>query len=185
MTTGDYQTERTYGWVAIALHWLVFALVAAQMLIGWFMPDIRRNTPQEGLVDWHLSVGAALMLVVIIRLVWRVMHPTPLTTTMARWERVLAKLTHELLYLLLLVIPLLGWAAAGFFGFKIKLFGFIPLPAIADNTMQWAHEAGDVHSVLSYVLLGLVTLHVAGALWHYFVRRDRILQRMLPGLKAR
>lgn len=185
MTTADNQTERTYGWVAITLHWLVFALVAAQMLIGWFMPDIRRNTPQVGLVDWHLSVGAALMLLVIIRLVWRVMRPTPLTTTLAGWERVTAKLTHELMYLLLLVIPVLGWAAAGFFGFKITLFGFIPLPAIADNTMQWAHEAGDVHAVLTYVLLALVGLHVLGALWHYFVRRDLILQRMIPGLSQR
>lgn len=101
---------------------------------------------------------------------------------MARWERTLARITHELLYVLLLVIPLLGWAAAGFFGYTVRLFGVIPLPAITDKTMQWAHTAGDVHTLLTYVILGLVGLHVAAALWHYFVRRDRILQRMLPGL---
>jgi cytochrome b561 len=184
MTTPNNQEDRTYGPVARTLHWLVFALVTVQVLAGWFMPHIRRGTPQEGLVELHLSLGATVMLLVILRLAWRVMRPTPLTTTMARWERVLAKLTHELLYALLLAIPLLGWAAAGFFGFNVRLFGFIPLPALADNTMQWAHTAGDVHTALTYVLLGLVGLHALAALWHHFVRRDRVLQRMLPGLKG-
>jgi len=184
MTPPDTHPERTYGPVAIALHWLVFALVTAQMLVGWFMPDIKKNTPQEGLVDLHLSLGAATMLVVLVRIVWRVMRPTPLTTTMTGWERVLAKLTHELLYLLLLVIPLLGWAAAGFRDYTVRLFG-IPLPPLADHTMQWAHTAGDIHMDLTYVLLGLVGLHALAALWHYFVRKDQILQRMIPALKRR
>jgi cytochrome b561 len=174
--------QRPYGAVARTLHWLMFALLAAQVLVGWFMPHIRRGTPQDGLVDLHLSLGATLLLLVILRLAWRVIRPTPLATTMAPWERVLAQLTHALLYLLLLAIPLLGWAAAGFFGFTVRLFGLIPLPALADNTKAWAHTAGDVHTALTYVLLALVALHVLAALWHHFVRRDRVLQRMLPGV---
>lgn len=170
-----------YGTVARTLHWLVFALVAAQVIIGWTMPHIRPGVPQAGLVAWHLSIGAVLMLVVLLRLVWRIVRPTA-SAPMAAWERVLAMLTHGLLYLLLIVIPVLGWAAAGFFGYSVRLFGFIPLPALADRTMRWAHEAGDVHDLLTNVLLGVVGLHVVAALWHYFVRRDRVLQRMLPGV---
>jgi cytochrome b561 len=90
-----------------------------------------------------------------------------------------------MLYLLLLVIPVLGWAAAGYFGYTVTLFWIIPLPALADNTMSWAHEAGDVHAVLTNVLLILVGVHVLAALWHYLFRRDRVLQRMLPGLRGR
>jgi cytochrome b561 len=174
--------QETYGSVARALHWLVFALVATQIVIGWTMPHIRRGTPQEGLVGWHLSVGAVLMLIVVLRLVWRMHHPTPLTTSLTPWEHTLAKLTHGLLYVLLLVIPALGWAAAGYFGYTVRLFGFIPLPALTDNTMEWAHDAGDVHAILTNVLLVLVGFHVMAAFWHYFVRRDRVLQRMLPGI---
>jgi cytochrome b561 len=176
------EEQQTYGPVARGLHWLVFAVVAAQVTIGWTMPHIHRGTPQEGLVDWHLSLGAVLMLLVIVRLLWRLRHPTPLTTTMAGWERMIAKITHELLYALLLILPVLGWAAAGYFGYTVRLFGIIPLPALADRTMEWAHEAGDIHAALTWVLLGLVALHVLGALWHYFMRRDRVLQRMLPGV---
>lgn len=175
------ESERGYGPVARTLHWLVFVLVAAQVVIGWTMPHIRPGVPQEGLVAWHLSIGALIMLVVLVRLAWRVVRPTP-PAPMAKWERLLATLTHLSLYLLLIVIPLLGWAAAGFFGYTVRLFGFVPLPALADRTMRWAHEAGDIHDLLTNVLLGVVGLHVLAALWHNFVRRDRILQRMLPGV---
>ena len=179
--TGPSADERPYDTVARTLHWLVFGLLAAQVTIGWTMPHIRPGVPQEGLVAWHLSVGALLMLVVLVRLAWRMARPAS-PAPMVRWERVLATLTHLLLYLLLIVIPVLGWAAAGFFGYTVRLFGFITLPALADHTMSWAHEAGDVHDVLTNVLLGVVGLHVLAAFWHYFVRRDRVLQRMLPGV---
>ena len=176
------EEHQSYGPVARALHWLVFVLVAAQVVVGWTMPHIRRGTPQEGLVDWHLSIGAVLMLVVVACLLWRLRHPTPLTTTMAPWERMIAKLTHELLYGVLLVLPMLGWAAANYFGYTVRLFGLLPSPALADNSVEWAHQAGDLHAALTWGLLGLVGLHVVGALWHHFVRRDRALRRMLPGI---
>src|SRR6185295_2716699 len=150
--------------------------------IAWTMPHIRKGTPQEGLVDWHLSVGAVLMFVVVVRLLWRWTHRMTLATTMKPWEQRIATLTHDLLYLLLLVIPVLGWAAAGYFGYTLHLFGLFKLPALADGTMEWAHEMGDVHAVLTNALIGVVGLHVLGALYHYFILRDRVTQRMLPGI---
>ena len=106
----------------------------------------------------------------------------PLATTMKPWERRIATITHDLLYVLLLVIPVLGWIAAGYFGYTVHLFGLFALPALADGTMEWAHEMGDVHAVLTNVLIGVVGLHVLGALYHYFILRDRVMQRMLPGI---
>ena len=175
-------TEPRYDLGAQVLHWLVFALVFVQFLIGWTMPEIRRDVPQQELIDWHLSVGAMLMFVVALRLGWRIGHPAPLVTGMKAWERNLAKLAHGLLYLLLLVIPVLGWVAAGYFGYKVRLFDLFALPSLADGTMEWAREVGDVHAVLTNVLIGVVGLHVAGALYHYFILRDRVMQRMLPGV---
>jgi cytochrome b561 len=175
------QTSARYDGVARALHWLVFALVGVQFLIGWTMPEIHRDTPQQGLVDWHISMGVTLMVVVAVRLFWRLTHPVPLATSMKAWERKLAKVAHGLLYLLLLVTPALGWVAAGYFGYTVHLFGLFTLPALADNTMDWAHELGDVHAVLSNVLIGVVALHVLGALYHYFIVRDGVMQRILPG----
>jgi len=174
--------ERTYDTVARTLHWLMFALIAAQFAIAWTMPEIEPDTPQEGLVDWHLSVGAAILSVAVLRLMWRVIRPTPLMAAMKPWERRLARATHDTLYLLLIVLPLLGWAAAGFFGYTVRLFGVLTLPALAAKGTHWAEVAGDIHAVLTNVLLAVVGLHVAGALYHYFILRDRVLQRMLPGV---
>jgi cytochrome b561 len=75
----------------------------------------------------------------------------------------------------------LGWIAAGYFGYTVHLFGLFTLPALADNTMEWAHALGDVHAALTDELMGIVALHMAGALYHYFIVRDRVMQRMLPG----
>ena len=176
------EDQPTYGFVARNLHWIVVLLVAAQVVVGWTMPHVRKGTPQQGLVDLRLSLGVILMLVVIVRLLWRLAFPTPPAATLARWERIAARLTHEGLYALLLVLPVLGWAAAGYFGFKPTLFGLFTLPALADGTQAWAHAAGDVHGALTNVMLGLIGLHALAALWHYAVRRDGVLQRMVPWL---
>ena len=172
----------SYGGMARLLHWIVAGLVLLQTLIGWIMPDIDQNTPQEGFVALHLSVGVVLLVVVIIRVVWRATHPVLGARSLKPWEYWLASTVHGLIYALLVIIPLLGWAAAGYYGYTVRLFGLLKLPALADGTMDWAHAAGDIHAVLVNVLLAAIALHVAAALYHYFVRRDQVLQRMLPGV---
>jgi cytochrome b561 len=113
-------------------------------------------------------------------LAWRIIHPVPQTPEIAQWQQRLATLTHWLLYLLILVMTVLGWAAANFRGWPVKLFGQIPLPALAAKGDSWAHSAGDIHSLLVNVLLALVAVHVLAALFHHFIARDRVLKRMLP-----
>jgi cytochrome b561 len=109
------------------------------------------------------------------------MHPVALEAQdAAPWERFLARTTHRLFYLILLVSPVLGWASASAHKLPVSLFGIVPLPAIAAAGSDWANTAGDVHSTAMWVLLWLVGLHVAAALFHHFVRHDGTLRRMLP-----
>jgi cytochrome b561 len=75
---------------------------------------------------------------------------------------------------------ILGWAAANYRGWDVRLLGVVTLPAIADKGANWAHSAGDIHDWLLYVLAGVTGVHVFGALYHYYFQRDQILQRMLP-----
>ncbi len=178
-----YTTDSaSYGAMARLLHWLVAGLVLLQTLIGWIMPNIDKNAPQEGFVALHLSVGAVLLVVIIIRVVWRAGHPVLAAPSLKPWESWLAGTVHGIIYALLVVVPLLGWAAAGYYGYTVRLFGLLKLPALADGTMEWGHTAGDIHAVLVNVLLAAVAVHVAAALYHSFVRRDQVLQRMLPGV---
>ncbi len=168
-----------YGVVAKILHWLIFILLAVQYAIGSIMPHIGRRTQDEGWVAWHFSVGAAILFFIVIRLLWRIFHPVPQLPTLAPWERAASAFTHWALYILVLTMTLLGWAATNARGWDVKLFGVVTLPAIAPNGSEWGHEAGDIHNVLVYVLLGFIVLHVAGALYHYFVKRDQVVARML------
>jgi cytochrome b561 len=162
------------------LHWLVFILVAAQYAVGEFMPHIGRNAKDEGLIAWHFSLGAAVLVAIVAALAWRIAHPVAQSEEIPPWQRLVAALTHWTLYLLILVMAVLGWAATNFRGWPVKLFGIIPLPALANKGDRWAHTAGDIHTFLVNVLLALVALHAGAALYHHFVARDRVLRRMLP-----
>lgn len=174
------EASSAYGPVAKALHWLIFLLLAVQYAIGSIMPHIGRNTPNEGWVSWHFSVGAAILFFIVVRLAWRITHPVAPAPGLAAWERNLAALTHWALYLLVLAMTLLGWAATNYRGWDVRLFGVVTLPALAPKGAAWAHEAGDIHNILVYVLLAFIVLHVTGALYHHFVKRDGVVARMLP-----
>jgi cytochrome b561 len=168
-----------YGIVAKILHWTIFALLAVQYAIGSIMPHIGRRTQDTGWVAWHFSVGAAILFFIVIRLAWRLFHPVPALPTVTAWERVLSGITHWALYALVLIMSLLGWAATNSRGWDVKLFGLVTLPALAPNGSRWGHQAGDIHDWLLYVLLAFILVHVAGALYHYFVKRDQVVARML------
>jgi cytochrome b561 len=174
------EPRRTYGVAAKFFHWLIFLLLAAQYAVGSIMPHIGGKTLDEGWVAWHLSIGAAILFAIVLRLMWRLLHPVPLLTNTHPFEQRLARFTHWMLYLLVFAMTVLGWTAANARGWNVKLFGLITLPALAPNGSHWGHQAGDIHNILVYVLLGFILLHVAGALYHYFVLRDRVMQRMLP-----
>lgn len=179
MTVIDDRAD--YTGVAKLLHWLVLALLVVQFAIAWLMPDISRGSTPTGLIGWHLSVGVAILAVMIARLAWRLTHPAPsapadLSPALATLSRV----THYLLYAVLIVLPMLGWANASARGWAVRLFGVISLPALAAKGSALGHSLGDVHATLATVLLAIVALHVAGALYHALILKDRTVQRMLP-----
>ena len=171
-----------YDPVAKSLHWLVFGLVFVQFVIAWTMPAIRRGVIPGRLINLHLSFGVLIMAMVVIRLLWRRAHPVAVgAESFPPWERRLARGIHLLLYSLLLVLPILGWAAASARDWTVRVFDLVTLPHLLPPEAKVGFLAGDVHVVLSYILLGLIGLHVAAGLYHYFARHDRVLQRMLPG----
>ena len=93
----------------------------------------------------------------------------------------LSRVTHYLLYALLIVLPLLGWANASARGWAVRLFGVVPLPSLTTKGSALGHQLGNVHATLATVLLAIVALHVGGALYHALILKDRTVQRMLPG----
>jgi cytochrome b561 len=171
-----------YGPVAKTLHWAVFALMVAQYVVAITMPDIGRGTVPGTLINLHMSFGLAILALVVVRWLWRIGHRIPLATPdMPSWEQPLARIVHGALYVLLAVNPILGWMNASARDWKITVFGLFQLPHLVAPRSAIGREAGDVHTFLAWTLLALIGLHVAAALYHYFVRHDTVLQRMLPG----
>ncbi|MBV8656221.1 MAG: cytochrome b [Burkholderiales bacterium] len=163
------------------LHWLTVFLLALQFAIAWLMPEIHRGTKPIGLISWHLSVGTLIILVVVARAVVRLTGPRIARLPgLPRHIEVAAKVVHGLLYLLLLVVPLLGWANASSRGWAVSLFLVIPLPQLVPTGSALGHALGDVHQVASWLLLATVAMHVLAALYHHFILRDNTLRRMLP-----
>lgn len=170
-----------YSTTAKALHWLIMLLVLAQFAVAFLMPHIGRNTVIEPLITRHFTLGVVILVLMAIRLMLRVRHPVPLDAPgLTAWERWSAYATHRLFYLILLIGPFLGWASASAHSLPVNVFGLIPLPSLAAPKAHWALTAGDIHAYMMWVLLALIGLHVAAALYHHFLRHDDVLQRMLP-----
>jgi len=168
-----------YSAVAKLLHWAIAALVGCQFVIGWTMPDIPRTRPPEGLVSLHLSIGATIVVLMALRLVWRLVHGVPPSIVVAAWQRRAASAVHALLYLALIMMPLAGWAWASSKPWPVSLFGLFELPPLVPANWPYRRLAAVVHSNGAWVILALVAVHALAALHHHVVLRDKVLRRML------
>lgn len=171
-----------YTGTAKFLHWLILALLVGQFIVALNLPHIGRDTKPDAIINLHFSIGVIVLAVAIARLAWRATHPEPRPLDgIPPWQVQSARIIHWLLYVLLFAVPLLGWANASWRGFQVVMFGLELPKLIATRAPGW-NWTGDVHTILAYyVMLTLVALHVAAALYHYFARKDGVLQRMLPG----
>ena len=169
-----------YDRVAKWLHWVVFLLVFAQFVVAIAMPAPRRGTPPATLNSLHMSLGVMILVAIVGRWLWRLGHPVVVAEGAFMWEQPVARITHLLLYALLAVSPILGWANASARDWPITLFGMLTLPHLVPARSTIGRTAGAVHVFLAWTLLALIGLHIAAALYHYFIRRDQVLERMLP-----
>ena len=174
-------TTQRWGWISQLLHWLIVALVIVQVTLASLADDLPPGMRKLTLLAHHKSVGITILGLVILRLTWRWLNPTPaLPDTLKPYERVLARCTHAMLYVLLCAMPLSGWTMSSARGFPVSWFGFIQLPDLVPKNKALYHTLLTTHGTLALVLGAVVTLHVAAALKHHFVLRDDVLRRMLP-----
>jgi len=175
------QNTASYDPFAKFFHWTVFAAIAAQFVVGWTMPDIRRGMQPESLMNLHLSIGLVILALMTLRYAWRLLRGGPAPEAgLPRWQSRAAELVHAALYLVVFAMTLSGWLFASMRGWAITLFGLVPVPRLVAHGSSFGHTVGEWHGPLSWALLVLIGLHAAAALAHHFVFRDQVLQRMLP-----
>lgn len=174
MTARPIQGGR-YSGIAILFHWTIAALVLVNLWIGLI----------GGSMPAHKAIGITVLVLTLGRIGWRLGHrPPPLPSGTPGWERMAAHATHLLFYILLIVLPLSGWAmVSGEKRYPLDWFALFPIPYLPIPP-SLAHLGHEAHELLGFAMLGLVALHVAAALRHHFLLRDGVLSRMLPGPRA-
>jgi cytochrome b561 len=170
-----------YGTTAKIFHWLIVLLLLVQYLIGWFMPDIHRGMQPGDAMTFHISIGICILALIVLRFFWRLTHPVAPESSLATWQRLGSEGVHWLLYVLVLATTLTGWFFASQRGWSISLFFALPLPMLTAQGAPIARTLGSLHETMEWALLVVIGLHIAAALAHLFIYRDRIMHRMLPG----
>jgi cytochrome b561 len=182
---------RRYTLVAIGFHWLIAAVLLVLIVFGLVMTKLGLPPARQfQLYQLHKSIGITVLLLSVLRLAWRLSHRPPPLTDMPCLERRLAEGAHGLLYVLIIGLPLSGWAmvSASRYNIPTVLFGVIRwphlpiLPALQNKAPAEA-ALKLIHAYGAYVLIALVLLHAGAALRHHFVLKDGTLRRMVPRLR--
>jgi cytochrome b561 len=180
----DDRATPAYSMTARVLHWITAVLVLILLPLGVVIVNEwgGRGPLGDALYNLHRSIGATVLALVIVRLGYRLTHPPlPLPDDIPPIQRSAAHATHWALYGLLIVQPLVGWAATSAYGAPIMVFGLFELPPIWHQDRALSDRLFTVHGAIAIIIVCLVAAHVGAALHHHFVRKDRVLMRMITG----
>jgi cytochrome b561 len=174
-----------YTATAISLHWLIALGFIAMFGLGLYMTEMPFSPAKLRTYSWHKWAGVSIFLLVLLRLAWRLTHrPPALPLDMPVQLRLAAHVTHVVLYLLMLAVPLSGWLMSSAMGFQTVWFGVLPLPDLLAQDRELGRTLVSVHVFLNYAMAVLVAMHAAAALKHHLLDRDDVLTRMLPCWRA-
>lgn len=178
-----------YGAVAMTLHWLIALAIIANIVIGLSMTE----PPVFPLIALHKSIGFTVLVLSVLRVVWRVMNPVPPAPLgLEPWLRITAHALQHLFYFLIVAVPLAGWLMVSAGGHATPVFGLFEWPAFPilsgmprSVAHPWHELFETAHVWLAWAMIILVPLHILAALYHHFARGDNVLLRMLPGVRLR
>ena len=174
-----------YRWPLVGLHWLTLLLIVAAYVIGSLLEDMTLSPLKLKLYAWHKWVGMLVLFLLPLRLLLRLTDRLDHAAGLLPWEARASAAVHGALYLSLLAVPLLGWLQSSAAGFPVVWFAVLPLPDLVGKDKALAEIFKELHAGSVNLLLALVALHAAAALYHQYVRHDGVLARMVPWLRSK
>jgi len=163
------------------LHWLIGLIVIMMLSLSFFLGDFAK-TVQPTAYMIHKSFGLTVLILMMLRIIWIIKTGRPkLPATIPTWEVMLARSVQYSMYVFLLAMPLCGWIMSVTAGRTPVYFGLfnVPIPGLKPNEAT-SHFFAQCHTTIAWILIILITLHIAGAVKHYLIDKDDVLQRMLP-----
>lgn len=185
------ETERrqTYSATARRFHWWTVAALTIMFPLGIAM-TVRGNwlnvwdSATNAMYSTHKLLGVTVFILVSARLTYRVVHGAPADApSIEPWQQRMSHVTHWVIYALLLTMPVVGWFGVQLYP-ALDLFGLVSLPAVVAPDKAASAWVLRLHGLMALMLLFLLSVHVAAALFHHLVRRDKVLERMLPGVST-
>jgi cytochrome b561 len=177
--------KERFGTLTIALHWFMLLLLAAvyaciELRVLW----PRGSDPRELIKTWHFMLGLSVLALVFVRIAARIAGGTPpIVPAPPAWQARIGQLTHGLLYLLMIGMPIGGWLILSAEGDPVPFFG-LELPALVSPDEALGKQIEEIHETVGTVGYWLIGLHALAALHHHYVQRDDTLRRMLGGSRA-
>ena len=163
------------------LHWIVAICVLFLIPVGISLDKLPEGPLQNRLFDLHRSFGILVLALAVVRVTVRRIHGPPAAYSgLTRFEQIASTAAHHTLYLLILLTPLVGWAMMSAYRADVPVFWLFNLPPILPQNDDVYKALSKVHAVCGLLMGAIVLLHAGGALMHFVIRRDGVLQRMLP-----
>lgn len=166
------------------LHWLIALMVFGLLGVGLYMTDLRISPQKIQLYMTHKSVGLTVLMLMLLRLAYRLKNPAPaLPVGIPGWQKTASHISHAALYLLLFAMPISGWLMNSASGFPMKYFGLVRVPGLIARSQENLALFKAVHFYIAWTLMALIAVHILAALKHHFIDRDTVLRRMLPSFR--
>ena len=183
------QSNGSYSLTAIVLHWLLGVALLGLFGMGLYMAELPVSPLRLKLYNWHKWAGICVLVLSLLRLVWRLTHQPPalpqdIQEHMPAWQHVAHHGVQYLMYALFFIVPLIGWAYSSAAGFPIVVFGVIPLPDFVMPDKALAELIKPWHEISAIALVLLIMVHVAAAIKHQWIDKHALLQRMWPSRRA-
>jgi cytochrome b561 len=171
-------SQSAYTSTARVFHWLVAILIIGMLPLGWYMMSIEDDPGSDWYFMLHKSIGLLVLAFALLRLLWRFGHqPGSLPEQLPQWQVKASKISHWLLYVLMIAMPVAGLTGALFSKGGVAFFGS-QLPRVFAANHDLAELFFSAHSVIAWALVGVISLHVLAALKHLLVDKDGVFQRM-------
>lgn len=174
-------TRDQYGSMARLLHWLIFAIVMGMLVGGSLLTWLPSGGLKAFAVAGHKSVGVIVLVMMLVRLLWRSTNPSPQFLGTNPVLNYLAHTLHIVLYILVILQPLTGILMSQAYGFPVSVFGAFELPSMIWQSPSLGSFFRQDHGVTAVVLVVAIAIHAAAALKHHFLNGDRTLMRMIRG----
>lgn len=173
-----------YGVISIAIHWISALLILFLFGLGIYMVDLTYYD------DWyhkgpelHVSLGLLVLLLMLLRIIWRTINPTPVDLPAKPIQQKAARLVKIALYLFIFIVITSGYLITTAEGQAASMFNLVKFPVLVELSADNVDRAGELHEYFAWGIIALVVVHLLGALMHHFVMRDKTLVRILKPIQ--